>query len=238
MTEKFEVVGNNVLAVEPETPEKALGSETTAIVKVAQSTSIKTQEDYEAAAGTLKEVKRLQKKVKEYWEPLRVAAKKAYDGVMEKKKQMTGPLDKAEGILNGAMVGYTIELEKKRRAREEAMRRAAQMEANRMMEEAIAAEAAGDTAGAAAAMEEAEVMDEMASTGKVTTSAPKAAGVSQRKTWKIVSIDPDKVPVKVGEAELRPVDQAAVMRLIKESKGTVQIPGVQYEESVSISVRA
>ena len=30
----------------------------------------------------------------------------------------------------------------------------------------------------------------------------------------------------------------AVMRLIKESKGTIQIPGVQYKESVTISVRA
>lgn len=237
MSEKFEVVGNNALAVEQETPEKTLGSETMAIMQVAQSTAIKTQEDYEAAAGTLREVKRLQKKAKEYWEPLRVAAKKAYDGVLEKKKQMTDPLDKAEGILKGAMSTYTVEMEKKRRAREEAMRRAAQMEANRMMEEAVAAEAAGDTVGAAAAMEEAEVMDEVASTGKVTVSAPKATGVSQSKTWRIVSIDPDKVPVKAGDMEIRPVDQAAVMRLIRESKGTVKIPGVQYEESVSISVR-
>lgn len=117
------------------------------------------------------------------------------------------------------------------------MRRVAQMEADRMMEEAIAAEAAGDTAGAAAAMEEAEVMDEVAATGKVTTSAPKAAGVSTSKAWKIVSIDPDKVPVKVGAVEIRPVDQAAVMRLIREAKGDIEIPGIKFEESVQISVR-
>ena len=238
MTEKFEVVGNNALAVEPETPEKALGSETTAIVEVAQSTNIKTQEDYEAAASTLKEVKRLQKKVKEYWEPLRVAAKKAHDGVLEKKKQMTEPLDKAEGILKGAMSDYTVDQERKRQAREAAMRKAAEAEAERMMNEAVAAEAAGDMAGAEAAMEEAVVMGDVAASGRGTAAAPKAAGVSQSKTWKIVSIDPEKVPIKVGSTEIRPVDQAAVMRLIKESKGTVQIPGVQYEESVQISVRA
>ena len=166
-----------------------------------------------------------------------MSAKKAYDGVLEKKKQMTEPLDKAERILKGLMSTYTIEQEKKRKAREEAMRRAAQMEADRMMEEAIAAEAAGDTAGAAAAMEEAEVMDEVAATGKVTTSAPKAAGVSTSKAWKIVSIDPDKVPVKVGAVEIRPVDQAAVMRLIREAKGDIEIPGIKFEESVQISVR-
>ena len=80
-------------------------------------------------------------------------------------------------------------------------------------------------------------MDEVAATGKVTTSAPKAAGVSTSKAWKIVSIDPDKVPVKVGAVEIRPVDQAAVMRLIREAKGNIEIPGVKFEESVQISVR-
>lgn len=238
MAKKIAVIGSNALEIEQEAPEKELGIEATAIVELAEATVIATQKDYEAAAGTLREVKRLQKKVKEYWEPLRVAAKSSYDGVLAKKKQMTEPLDKAEGILKGAMSGYTAELEKKRKAQEEAMRRAAQMEADRMMEEAIAAEAAGDTVGAAAAMEEAEVMDEVAATGKVIASAPKATGVSQSKAWKIVSIDPDKVPIKVGVVEVRPVDQAAVMRLIRESKGTVQIPGVLYEESVTISVRA
>lgn len=237
MSENLRVIGNNALAPEVDGPEQELGSEATAIVQVANSTVIASQQDYEKAAGILKDVKRIQKQVKEYWEPLRVSAKKAYDGVLEKKKQMTEPLDKAERILKGLMSTYTIEQEKKRKAREEAMRRAAQMEADRMMEEAIAAEAAGDTAGAAAAMEEAEVMDEVAATGKVTTSAPKAAGVSTSKAWKIVSIDPDKVPVKVGAVEIRPVDQAAVMRLIREAKGDIEIPGIKFEESVQISVR-
>lgn len=238
MPENFEVIGNNALAVKAEAPEEALGTEATAIVQVAQSTTIKTQDDYEAAADVLKDVKRLQKKVKEYWEPLRVAAKKSYDSILEKKKQMAEPLDKAEKALKGAMASFADELERKRRAREEAMRRAAEMESERMMNEAIAAEEAGDKAGAEAAMEEAVVMGDVAATGKVIGSAPKAKGVSQSKTWRIVSIDADKVPIKVGAVEIRPVDQAAVMRLIKESKGTVQIPGVQYEETVQISVRA
>ena len=147
MPEKLKVIGNNALAPEVDGPEQELGSAATAIVQVANSTVIASQQDYEKAAGILKDVKRIQKQVKEYWEPLRVSAKKAYDGVLEKKKQMTEPLDKAERILKGLMSTYTIEQEKKRKAREEAMRRAAQMEADRMMEEAIAAEAAGDTAG-------------------------------------------------------------------------------------------
>ena len=170
MPEKLKVIGNNALAPEVDGPEKELGSAATAIVQVANSTVITSQQDFEKAADILKDVKRIQKQVKEYWEPLRVAAKSAYDGVLAKKKQMTEPLERAEGLLKGAMSDYTDELERKRRAREEAMRRAAQMEADRMIEEAVAAEAAGDAAGAAAAMEEAEVMDEAAASGKIIAS--------------------------------------------------------------------
>ena len=233
MPEKLKVIGNNALAPEVDGPEQELGSAATAIVQVASSTVIDSQQDYEKAAGILKDVKRIQKQVKEYWEPLRVSAKKAYDGVLEKKKQMTEPLDKAERILKGLMSSYTVEQERKRAAREKAMRAAARREAERIMEQAAAAEAAG----AEAAMEEAMVMDEAAAAGRVIASAPKAAGVSTSKTWKIVSIDPDKVPIKVGAVEIRPVDQAAVMRLIREAKGDIEIPGIKFEESVQISVR-
>lgn len=118
------------------------------------------------------------------------------------------------------------------------MRQAARRESDLKLEEAAAAEKSGDTAGAAAAMEEAEALDGMAASARVTAGAPKATGVSQTKTWKLKSVDPDKVPIKVGGVEIRPVDQAAVMRLIRESKGTISIPGVEYEESVQISVRA
>ena len=118
------------------------------------------------------------------------------------------------------------------------MRKLAEQEMNRNLEEAARAEAAGDTAGAEFAMAEAEVMEGVSISGSIQMQTPKAAGVSQSKTWEIVSIDSSKVPVSFEGVEIRPVDVKAVMRLIRESKGTVQIPGVQYRDSVSISVRA
>lgn len=81
-------------------------------------------------------------------------------------------------------------------------------------------------------------MEGVSISGSIQAQTPKAAGVSQSKTWEIVSIDSSKVPVSFEGVEIRPVDVKAVMRLIKESKGTIQIPGVQYRDSVSISVRA
>ena len=52
----------------------------------------------------------------------------------------------------------------------------------------------------------------------------------------LVGIDSAKVPIYFSGAEIRPVDEKAIMKLIKESKGTIQIPGVKYEETASISV--
>ena len=102
---------------------------------------------------------------------------------------------------------------------------------------AAKAEAAGDSLGAEYAMAEAEVMEDVSISGGIRSQAPKANGVSQSKTWKITSIDSSLVPVTFSGVEIRPVDEKAVMRLIKESKGTISIPGVQYEETVSISIR-
>lgn len=86
-------------------------------------------------------------------------------------------------------------------------------------------------------MNEAVIMDEAKNTMTVTRQAPTAAGTSTRKDWQIKSIDPFKVPVAVNGMEIRPVDTAAVMRLIRASKGTIVIPGIVYEETTQMSFR-
>ena len=200
--------------------------------------TVTSDEEYASAGEFTKSVKKMQKKVKEYWEPLRVSAKATYDDILARKKQMLDPLESAEKILKSKMGAYSMEKEKKRKAQEEAMRKLAEQEMARKLEEAAKAEAAGDSLGAEYAMAEAEVMEDVSISGGIRSQAPKADGVSQSKTWKITSIDSSLVPVTFSGVEIRPVDEKAVMRLIKESKGTISIPGVQYEETVSISIRA
>ncbi len=236
MNEAIAIAGSNALVLD--TVEDSLNKEASLLEQKVQSVVVASDADYAAAGDLTKNVKRMQKKVEEYWEPMRLSTKKAYDDVLAHKKEMLDPLKAAEKILKGKMGTYSMEKEQKRRAQEEAMRKLAQQEMDRKLEEAAAAEAVGDTAGAAMAMAEAEVMEGVSIGGSIQEQAPKADGVSQSKTWKIVGIDSQKVPVNFEGVELRPVDERVVMRLIKESKGTVQIPGIQYEEAVSISVRA
>ena len=117
-------------------------------------------------------------------------------------------------------------------------RQAAEAERERKIQEAATLEAAGDADGAEAAFEEAAIMDDAASYAVVpATAAPKVSGVSTSKDWEIVEIDPKAVPLAVAGIELRPVDQAAVMRLIRASKGQIEIPGITYRQVAKMSFR-
>lgn len=218
--------------------QESLGRMSDAIMKAANELVVCDEASNAAAGDVLKQVKRLQNQVKNFWEPLRVAAKASMDAVLSRKKEMMTPLETAEKTLKAKVADYTMELARKRAEEERLMREAAKREMERKLEEAAAAETAGDAVSAEFAMSEAEVMEGVAMTAKVENAAPKVAGVSQRKAWKITVIDQEKVPVIFNGVVIRPVDEKAIAQMIKSSKGTVQIPGVTYEETVCVSVRA
>jgi hypothetical protein len=165
------------------------------------------------------------------------AAHKAHAEICNKEKAMLQPLVNAEKILKQTMGDYVAEQERKRREAEEAARKAAKEEAERKIQEAIALEESGDQTAAEAAVEEAEIMDNVAASVSVASAKPKATGVSTKKDWEIVSIDSEKVPTTVMGIDIRPVNTAAVMRLIRMSKGQVSIPGIRFEEKVQMSFR-
>lgn len=215
--------------------EEILEKEVTEVEQAAKGIKIKSQRDYEAASEFLKSLKQTSKKVEDYWEPLRDSAYKTYNNILDKKKEMLTPLKSAEKILKATMTQFLNEQEKKRKAQEEAIRRLAQAEVDKKLDEAAELQKQGDAAGAEYAMTEAEVYDD-ASVSAVVSAKPKnVKGVTTRKGWKIKSIDASKVPIDISGIVLRPVDEKAVLKLIKSSKGTVVIPGVEYEETVSIT---
>lgn len=167
-----------------------------------------------------------------------MSAKKNYDEVLNHRKEMIEPLEKAEKIVKTKVNEYSAEQERKRREQEEAMRRLAQAEIDRHLNEAAEAEANGDAVGAEYAMAEAEMMEGVSIAGGVQHQTPKVKGISQSKTWEICESECDwsKVPVSLVGIELRPVDKAAVLRLIKMSKGQVEIPGIKFRETYTTSV--
>ena len=235
MNEAIAVSSSPALVLD--THEDAIRNEVSLVERTAMDVVINNDDDFEMAAEITKNVKRVNKKVTEYWEPLRVSTKKAYDDVLKRKKEMLAPLEAAERILKGKIGDYTMKKEAERRQREAVMRELARKEAERKLEEAAKAEAAGDSLAAEFAMAEAEVMETACMNAHVASNVPKANGVTHSRTWKIVNIDISKVPTEIAGTIIRPVDESAVMALIKATKGQIQIPGIEYQESMNISVR-
>ena len=218
--------------------EQQLSRDVTDIEFQAESLVIQTDEDYAFAGEFGKMLKKKASQVTTFFKPMKDSAYQAHKTVCDREKAMLTPLRNAEKIIKQAINIYDAEQKRKRREAEEAARRAAEAERERKMREASELEAAGDNEGAEAAFEEAVIMDDAASYAVVpATAAPKVSGVSTSKDWEIVEIDPKAVPLAVAGVEIRPVDKAAVMRLIRTSKGQIEIPGITYREVAKISFR-
>lgn len=218
--------------------EAQLGKEISSIEKTAEALVIRTEEDYAYAGSILRDQKSLQKKIEDFMEPMRKASYDAYKAVMDRKNAMLEPLKKVERILKPKMAKYSMEQERLRKEAEEKMRKLAQAEIDRKLEEAAKAESNGDHAAAEYAMAEAEVLDSVSSIPVQSKPTMKLTGISQMKTWEIKKIDLSKLPCEFAGALIRPADEKAIMALIKATKGNIVIPGVEYEETVSLSVRA
>lgn len=216
--------------------ENALKSQTISLEVRAEALVVSNDEQYRDAAEFLKVLKEQSSKVKDFFKPLKDAAHKAHKGVCDREKMMLDPLTKAEAVIKKAVSEYLAEQERKRKEAEERARRAAKAEADRRLAEAIALESQGRFDEAEAAAVEAEIIDS-ATVAVPMSPANKVKGVSSSKDWEIVSINDAKVPVDVSGVVIRPVDEKAIIRLIRASKGNIKIPGVTYREIVKMSVR-
>lgn len=216
--------------------ESSLKTETVSLEVRADALKVTNDEEYQDAAEFLKTLKDQAGKVTDFFKPLKDAAHKAHKEVCDREKMMLAPLTKAESVIKKAVGNYLAEQERKRKAAEERARQAAKAEADRLLAEAAALENEGKVEEATAAMEEAEIIDSATIAIPIVPTA-KVKGVSSSKDWEIVGINDAKVPVTIAGTVIRPVDNKAIMRLIRASKGTIQIPGVTYKEVMKISAR-
>lgn len=221
-----------------EVVQEAKIQEEVSLVEVqAKEMVISTDEEYEQAAEFGKQIKEKAKVVTDFFKPMKDSAHQAHKAICDREKTMLKPLQDAEKILKKSMTTYYQEKERKRQELEEKIRREAEAERERKLEEAAALEEAGKKEEAEAALMDAQVTETVAAKAMVVMDAPKAKGVSNSKDWEIESIDAEKVPINFAGMEIRPVDEKAIMRLIRASKGSIQIPGIRYKETVKVSIR-
>jgi len=227
----------DVEQVEQTEQEHALTRVVTEIELRAEAITIESEDDYKKAGEFGRALKQKTSEVKDYWKPIKDAAYAAHRQICDREKAMLQPLTNADNALRKAMSAYVMGQEKIRKAAEEAARKAAQEEAERRMQEAIEHEKSGNMKMAAAIAEEAEIIEEAASTVSVASQKPKVEGVSTVKDWEITSVDNTKVPIMMEGMELRPVDTAAVMKLIRATSGRIKIPGIEFKETVQMRFR-
>lgn len=215
-----------------------LQSRISAIVQQAHDIFVESDADVQTATKMTRAIKSMGKAIKDQYEPMRVEAKAAYDAVLSERDGFVKPLTEAESVLKGKIIQYD-EI-KRERAEEEAkrLRAMAAEEARKKAEEASKAEAEGDAIGAEMARLEADALQATAENAGIASHDAQADGMSRRRSsYRIKSINQAEVPVEIAGAVIRPVDEKAVIALIKASKGTITIPGVEYEEVVSIVIR-
>lgn len=215
--------------------EEQLQAEVTEIELKASKTIIANDEQYEEAAEFGRTIKQQAAQITEFFAPMKSAAHKAHAQICEREKAMLNPLKRAEKIIKAALGDYQLRLEEERRSKEEQLRKAVEAEAERKLQEAVEAEENGDNITAEVALEEAA----MYQSANITVKAekPKAQGISATTDYEITEIMADAVPVTMNGNLLRPVNEAAVLKLIRQSNGTVKIPGIAYKAIKKVIIR-
>ena len=205
-------------------------------VQEASALTIESNADYDNAGQLLVQIKTQEKKIKEYWKAPKAAAKAAHATICDREKEMLAPLAEAEKTIKSCMAKYQAAVEKARREAEEAARKLKEQETERLLNQAIEAEEAGDDQAAAINAAMAEMVNDLPPATGIET--PKSAGVGVRKTWKARVEDASLVPAYYNGIEIRKIDMSALNALARMSKGLFQIPGVEFYEETSISARA
>lgn len=220
-----------------ETKEKVIQQEVSLVEIQAKEMVISTDSDYEQAAEFGRQIKTKAKVVTDFFKPMKDSAYQAHKAVCDREKTMLKPLQEAEKILKKSMTAYFQEKERKRQELEMKMQREAEAERERMLNKAAALEAEGRNEEAEDVLMDAQLTESVATQATVIMDIPRAKGVSSGKDWEIETIDHEKVPVNFSGIEIRPIDEKAIMRLIRASKGKIQIPGIKYKETIKMSIR-
>lgn len=186
-----------------------------------ESLQITTATDYETAGESLRAIKAKAKQLSE----LRLSLTRPLDESKRKIMDLfRGPgaaLTKAEGFIKKAMLAFTSEQGRVRRAEEERLREEQRKEAARLANLAEKARARKDEAKAAE-FEARQANVESTQVVVAPAAIPKAPGISTREIWEYEIVDATQIP-----ADYLIPDHPLIGQTVRATKGKVTIPGVR-----------
>jgi hypothetical protein len=209
------------------------------IVSHANAINITNAEQYQGAALFLKEIKTGQKKIKEYWKPLREGAHSEWKLIVGKENNMLDPLNQGETLTKNKMLAYKKIEEEKRQAEERRLQAEAEEKARkereRLLKRASKLKTPEKQEEYRQAAEEVEVP-----VVTVASEVPEIKGQFFRKIWKAKVVDKWAFFNAVKEDNnLFPFIEVNIIRLnqlAQSTKGEVSYPGIKfYEETIMAS---
>lgn len=218
-------------------PPPELQDEIAAVVKWSAANQIASANDYQRTADHLKEIKRAQNQVAEFFDQDIQRAHEIHKSLCGKKASMLAPLKASEEIDKRKMISY----QRAEQEKAEAERRRLQAEADeraRREREALEkrAAAAKKPETKERLMEQAEAV--AAPVIAVAVEAPKIAGIATRKTWKAEIVDLEaflRFAVESKRYDLIVPNTKVIDSLAKGLKERASLPGVDFTEVESLA---
>lgn len=217
---------------------EALDIQVIETAEAADSIVVNSPETYVAAAEALKAAKALQREIKEFFDPLKKAAKEAHHKLCESEKEKLAPLDAAIADIGKKLTAYDQEQERLRREEEARLRElAAKREEEARLMEAIELEAMGETAEANRIIDEPPPPTIV----RVEKATPQVSGVSFRASYRaevtdlralVRAVADGKVPLLAIVPSETFLNQQA--RAMKE---TLDYPGVAVIRDRTVTTR-
>lgn len=197
---------------------------------------VRSQEEYAAAAEHLKTIKAFQRRVTEWFAPLKKKASDTHRALCEQERKVLQPSVQDEQRIKRALVAYTDEQERKRREEQERLRQQArEREEAARLEQAAALEREAKATGNVTFQEAAEQLLEapipVAAIEPVTPPPPKVEGLSYRETYRAEVVDLMTL-VKAVAAGQQPIgllaaNQSALDGMARSLKQSFAVPGVR-----------
>lgn len=197
------------------------------VVSQANTLTVISAGEYEFAASFLKNVKTAQKRVVDFFGPMKRATHEAWKKTVAGETTFLGPLESAERTVKQKMLTWS-QAEERERALKQARLQAQADEFVRRERERLEKEAARLKTPELKQQRLEQAAAVITPVVQVVTETPKVVGIGTRKIWKASVMDAEKVP-----KEFLMVDEAKLDRYAKAMKELASVEGVYfYQEEI------
>ena len=199
------------------------------IITTTQKITITTAADMQISADYLRNIKTAQKRIIDFFAPLKKSAHETWKKIVASEKELIDPLNQVEINIKRKVAQYTQEQERIRQEEQRRLQAKADEQARRERE-ALEKKAVRlkTPEKKEALLEQAEMV-----AAPVIQLAPekKPEGISTREIWKAKIINESSVP-----REFLIVNQKALDAFARSTKGKIKVSGVEFYSEKSVAV--